>query len=112
MKPDSLSGWATAPAAARLAGDEAYRFFDDPASALAFLAENSGPALKQARYRARQRRGVAVLPVPVVPEVVEAMIDARRLDAARSMDREQVAAAASEVLRQWAREWQQNSRYQ
>jgi hypothetical protein len=26
MKPDNLSGWATAPAAARLAGDEIYLY--------------------------------------------------------------------------------------
>jgi hypothetical protein len=109
---DALSGWATAPAAARLAGDEAYRFFDTPTAAFTFLAENGGAALKQARYRARQRRGIAVLTVPVAPEVVEAMIDAGQLDAECSADRAQVAAAASELLRRWAREWhQQNSRY-
>jgi hypothetical protein len=72
----------------------------------------SKAALKQARYRARQRHGVAVVPVPVVPEVVEAMLDAGWLDAARSLDREQVAAEAAKVLRKWAAEWHQNRRYQ
>ena len=37
--PDALSGWATAPSAARAAGDgEAFRWFASPAEAFAFLA--------------------------------------------------------------------------
>jgi hypothetical protein len=88
MKIDALSGWATAPAAARLVGDgEAFRVFDTAEEALTFLAETSRVAINQRLYRQRKRKGVSVIPVPIADEVLAALLDGGRLDDARSMDR-------------------------
>ena len=88
MEPDTLSGWATAPPAARLAGDGAmFRFFESLDEAAAFMRRTAQATAKKRRYRQRQRHGVIVVPVPVEPEVIEALLNAGRLDDERSFDR-------------------------
>ena len=64
----------------------------------------------QRQYRLRQRRGIAMLRIPVSPDVIEALLVAGRLDDAGSRDDKKVAEALAAVQRQWAKEWlaQQN----
>ena len=88
MEPDTLSGWATTPPAARLAGDGAmFRFFESLDEAAAFMRRTAQATAKKRRYRQRQRRGVIVVPVPVETKIVEALLNAGRLDDERSFDR-------------------------
>jgi hypothetical protein len=109
MKIDTLSGWATAPAAARLAGDEAYRFFDDPAAALAFIAKPARNADRQRRLRQRRRDNAIVLPPLAVPAVVvAAMIKAGRLNEQAALEPKQVEREAIDVLVEWSRPWSGN----
>ena len=106
MAPDPLSGWTTAPPAARLAGyGDMFRFFESLDEVAAFLRRITQATAKKRRYRQRQRRGVIVVPVPVEPEIVEALLSAGRLDDERSFDREQVGLEFVAIVRQWAKEW-------
>jgi hypothetical protein len=107
MTPDSLSGWSTAPHAARLAGDgDVFRFFDSPEAALAFIARPSANAAKQKRYRQRQRENAVVLRGVALPgAVVSALIDCGRLDSKVALDPGKIERAAIAVLVEWSREW-------
>lgn len=51
------------------------------------------------RYRERQRKGIAVVPVEVETEDLWALIDAGALDIDESEDRGAVAAAIKKTLR-------------
>jgi hypothetical protein len=60
------------------------------------------------RYRARQRAGVAILKVPVpFYELVDALIEARRLTAAEALDRRKVEHAAGQALADLTVRWLQ-----
>jgi hypothetical protein len=62
-----------------------------------------------ARHRARQRVGVAVLPVPIPAyDTVQALIEAGRLSVADALDQRKVAVAIGEVVAKWSRLWVKN----
>ena len=111
MKPDALSGWATAPAAARLAGDgEVFRFFESPEEAMAFIAEPARNAARQRRLRQRRRENAMVVRWLTVPAVVvDALIKSGRLSEKAARDPEQVGRELVAVGVEWfAREWSGN----
>lgn len=107
MKPDALSGWATAPAAARLAGDwPAFRCFATAGEAMRFLAGEARNAAKQKRYRQRQRENALVLRGVALPcQVVSMLIDSGRLPADAANDPKQIERAAVAVLIEWSQQW-------
>ena len=81
MKPDALSGWATAPAAARLAGDwPAFRYFETAEEAMRFIAVPARNAERQRRHRQRQRARAVALTLTVPDACVSALIEAGRLE--------------------------------
>jgi len=108
MKPDALSGWATAPAAARLAGDgEVFRFFESPEEAMAFIAPRARNADRQRRLRQRRHDNAIVLPPLAVPAVVvSALIKSGRLNEHAARDPKQVQREAVDVLVEWSRPWE------
>jgi hypothetical protein len=57
-------------------------------------------------YRQRQAAGLAVLRVPVVEyDVVQALIEAKRLTVGQALDRTQVEHVVAEILHEWAQRW-------
>ncbi len=114
LRWDARSGWEIAPRCAWDAGEgQLVRCFSTAAEAIAFIsaAPKNRAADNQREYRRRQRKGVAVVPVPLSPIVVEALLEARRLDEARSLDRKEVAGEVATVLQQWATAWLKENRY-
>ena len=59
-------------------------------------------ALRQRRYRRRQREGACVGLVEVSPRVVEALIRARHLTPATALETRRLFEAAGDALEQWA----------
>jgi hypothetical protein len=71
----------------------------------------SAGAVRQAEHRARERDGILrCIFVPVGPEVLEALID-RGLEPAAALDPKAVGRELGDVLRQWARRWQQEKNF-
>jgi hypothetical protein len=107
MKPDALSGWATSPAAARLAGDwPAFRCFETAEAAMAFVAPLAANAEKQRRYRQRLRDNAVVVRAWAVPgKVITALINSGRLDEKAALDPKQIGYASMAVLNEWSKEW-------
>jgi hypothetical protein len=85
MKPDNLSGWSTAPAAARLAGDwTAFRCFDTAEEATRFIAGPARNAERQRRHRQRQRARAVALTLTVPDACVSALGIERQVEPASS----------------------------
>jgi hypothetical protein len=63
-------------------------------------------AARQARWRARQKRDVAICDVPVSHAVINMLIDLRWLQADESENREQIADAILRLLTDAARHYQ------
>jgi hypothetical protein len=110
MKPDALSGWSTAPRAARLvAGDEAFRMFDSAEAALAFLGQHLAKpianAQRQRRHRQRQRQRGIALRLEVPDTVVAALVSSGRLIPQAALDKGQVSEAFAAVISDWSKAW-------
>jgi hypothetical protein len=62
-------------------------------------------AARQRAYRARVRKGEALLRVRVGHPVIEALIVSTRLSEAEALDRRKVASAVADVVEEWAQHW-------
>src|SRR5262249_47284678 len=63
-------------------------------------------ARRTARYRQRERLGIAVLRVPVdLLAVQNALIDSTRLSPAETLERAKVEAEVGQVLAKWCEQW-------
>jgi hypothetical protein len=70
------------------------------------------PAERQRIYRARSRRGQAVLRVKVnFYAVAEALIQSERLSCSEAEDRAKIEAELAQVVAEWAKIWLKQSRY-
>jgi hypothetical protein len=105
MKPDNLSGWATAPAAARLAGDwPAFRCFDTKEEAVRFIAGPARNAERQRRHRQRQRARAVALILTVPDACVSALVSSGRLSPQAALDKGQRRSAALPIFEMLLRE--------
>jgi hypothetical protein len=70
---------------------------------------SSRAAERQRRYRQRRNRGEVILRL-VVPHdvVVEALLEARRLDDEASCDMRMVERESADVLLEWSAKWLKN----
>jgi hypothetical protein len=100
---DGRSGWATAPRAARLAGDEIYRVFDNLDDAAAFLRRTTRDAARQRRRRDRVKRHQLVVPITIDEPILDALIALRWLDHHSAENRTAIGDAIGGLLSDLAR---------
>lgn len=100
---DARSGWATPPTAARLAGEEMYRFFGSAEEAVAFLRHLTRDAVRQRRRRARARRHEIVAPTPVGERVLDVLVNLHWLADKDADDSRKIGAAIGAMLSDLAR---------
>jgi hypothetical protein len=101
---DNRSGWATAPAAARLEGaGEVFRFFETAEAATAFLHQATRAADRQRRRRERCRRHEIVVPTPIGEPVIDVLVDLRWLSEKDADSRNAIAGAIAGLLNDLAK---------
>jgi hypothetical protein len=106
LRWDDRTEWELAPKSAWERGQgELLRVFDSAEAAQHFIASSARHINRKRRYRLRRHAGVSVVPVPITPRVVEALLVAGWLSDTRASDRQEIGAEVAQVAECWANEW-------